>query len=122
MTCDPRTIEVIKKGIEYGELSDGKFDITIGQVTDLWDFHAEEPELPSASKIKAALAAVDYHQDVYKRQEQRPSVRQSWKVDLADSHFAAADQPAVYDSLIIDCRERNSICTKECSISKMNRP
>ena len=62
VTCDPRTIEVIKKGSEYGELSDGKFDITIGQVTDLWDFHAEEPELPSASKIKAALAAVDYHQ------------------------------------------------------------
>ncbi len=29
VTCDPRTIEVIKKGIEYGELSDGKFDITI---------------------------------------------------------------------------------------------
>ncbi|WP_419025085.1 FAD:protein FMN transferase [Emergencia sp.] len=62
VTCDPRTIEVIKKGIEYGELSDGKFDITIGQVTDLWDFHAEEPQLPSASKIKTALEAVDYHQ------------------------------------------------------------
>ena len=62
VTCDPRTIEVIKKGIKYGKLSDGKFDITIGQVTDLWDFHAEEPELPSEAKIKAALAAVDYHQ------------------------------------------------------------
>ena len=53
--------------------------------------------------------------------EQRPSVRQSWKVDLADSHFAAADQPAVYDSLIIDCRERNSICTKRM-LDKQNEP
>lgn len=60
--CDPRTIEVIQKGIEYGELSGGKFDITIGKVTDLWDFHAEEPKVPSDSQVKAALAAVDYHQ------------------------------------------------------------
>lgn len=37
-------IEVIKKGIEYGKLSDGAFDITIGKATDLWNFHdADEP-------------------------------------------------------------------------------
>lgn len=33
------TIEVLRKGIEYGRLSNGAFDITIGKATDLWNFH-----------------------------------------------------------------------------------
>ena len=37
--CDSRTIAVIEKGIQYGELSGGGFDITIGKAEDLWDFH-----------------------------------------------------------------------------------
>ena len=36
--CDPRTVDVIEMGIKYGDLSEGKFDITIGKVTDLWIF------------------------------------------------------------------------------------
>jgi len=60
--CDPRTIEVIKKGIYYGDLSGGKFDITIGKVTDLWNFEAADPAVPAAADIKAALADVDYKQ------------------------------------------------------------
>ena len=61
------TIEVLKKGIEYGELSDGAFDITIGRVTDLWDFRSEEDRdnadagrIPDKSKLEAAVAHVNY--------------------------------------------------------------
>ena len=36
------TIEVLRKGIEYGRLSNGAFDITIGKATDLWNFHDAE--------------------------------------------------------------------------------
>lgn len=61
MTCDPRTIEVIKKGIEYGELSDGKSDITIGQV-QTFGTSMRKSRAAICIKIKAALAAVDYHQ------------------------------------------------------------
>ncbi len=60
--CDPRTIEVIRMGIEDGKLSNGRFDITIGKVTDLWDFHSENPVIPKNEDIKAALSAVDYKQ------------------------------------------------------------
>ena len=31
------TIDLIKQGIYYGDLSDGAFDITIGKLTSLWD-------------------------------------------------------------------------------------
>ncbi len=62
VTCDDFTIELLRMGINYGEVSDGKFDITLGQVTDLWDFHGENPAVPEASTVEEALEAVDYQQ------------------------------------------------------------
>lgn len=59
---DRDTLEVLKKGIYFGELSDGKFDITIGKVTDLWDFHGETPKVPENKNINEALKAVNYKQ------------------------------------------------------------
>ena len=58
--CDPETVEVIRKGLYYSELSGGTFDITIGRVSDLWDFHAEEPEVPSEEVLREAAAPVDW--------------------------------------------------------------
>lgn len=48
---DP-TLEVIKKGIEYGRLSDGMFDITIGAVSELWDFNGENPKFLTGNHWK----------------------------------------------------------------------
>ena len=64
VTCDPKTIEVIKKGIEYGDLSDGLFDITIGKVTDLWNFHTDKPAVPKQEVIDEVLPDVGYKQIV----------------------------------------------------------
>ncbi len=33
--CDPETVEVIRKGLYYSELSEGRFDITIGGIFTL---------------------------------------------------------------------------------------
>lgn len=60
--------EVIRKGIEYGNLSDGAFDITIGKATDLWDFHeaaeadesADSGKVPNADALAEAMRHVDY--------------------------------------------------------------
>lgn len=60
--CDAATVDVIKKGIYYGDLSGGKFDITIGKVSDLWDFHSSNPKIPDEGSIKEALASVSYKQ------------------------------------------------------------
>lgn len=53
-------LTVIKGGIKYGDLSNGAFDITIGTVADLWDYHAEHPKPPEQSKIDEALTHVNY--------------------------------------------------------------
>lgn len=56
------TLRLLKEGIRYSELSGGEFDITIGGVTDLWDFHAdpEDARVPEADAIAEAVRHVDY--------------------------------------------------------------
>ena len=66
------TAEVIEKGIWYGKVSDGLFDITIGKASALWDFHeaedvggdasAAESLLPDEADLADAVKHVDYHQ------------------------------------------------------------
>ena len=61
VVSDP-TVEVIEKGIEYSELSGGDFDITVGGLTEQWDFHAAEgkAKLPDEKALAEAAAHVDY--------------------------------------------------------------
>ena len=54
------TIELLQKGIEYGELTNGKFDITIAPLSELWDFKNNPGKLPSQTAIDEALSHVNY--------------------------------------------------------------
>ncbi len=54
------TVEVIRQGIAMGDLSGGRFDITVGRLTDMWNFTGENPSVPPQEEIDAALPAVDY--------------------------------------------------------------
>lgn len=54
------TLELIKKGIEYGRLSGGAFDITIYPVSRLWDFKSEAPVLPKKEELEKAVSKVGY--------------------------------------------------------------
>lgn len=66
VTVDEETVRVIEKGVEFGDLSGGAFDITIGGVSDLWDFHEEDEEgnktgtLPDEGELAEAVSHVDY--------------------------------------------------------------
>lgn len=60
VTVEPETRELIEQGMEYGDLSEGMFDITIGAVSELWDFHADHPQVPEAARIEEAVKTVDY--------------------------------------------------------------
>ncbi|RKI38679.1 FAD:protein FMN transferase [bacterium D16-51] len=52
--------EILSKGLEYSEKSQGGFDLSIEPVTSLWDFKAEKPEVPVKEEIRKALEYVDY--------------------------------------------------------------
>ena len=63
VVCDEETLRVVELGIEYGDLSGGRFDITVGPVSDLWNFDGSEEEasaLPDDGELSEALAHVDY--------------------------------------------------------------
>ena len=70
VTVSEETIEVIQKGIEYGDKSGGAFDITIGKATDLWGFREAEAgensqsgmvgKVPDADELAATMKHVDY--------------------------------------------------------------
>ncbi|MDE7311542.1 MAG: FAD:protein FMN transferase [Eubacterium sp.] len=74
------TLDLIQKGLAYSRLSQGKFDITIGKLTSLWDFHAQTPKLPDADAVKAAVDTIDYQ-----------------KVMISGNEVTLADQNAALD-------------------------
>lgn len=63
------TAELIERGLSYSALSNGKFDITIGKLTDLWDFHADSPKLPDQGAVADAVASINYRNVVVNGKE-----------------------------------------------------
>lgn len=54
------TIALIQKGLEYCKRSEGRFDITIGKLSSLWNFSENEGFLPNADEIADAVSTIDY--------------------------------------------------------------
>lgn len=54
------TVEVIRMAHEISSMSSGAFDITVGEITGMWDFKSEKPQVPPAADIEAALPHVGY--------------------------------------------------------------
>jgi thiamine biosynthesis lipoprotein len=52
------TADIIRRGIAFGAATAGRFDITIGAVSSLWDFH--EGVIPDAAVLAKAVQHVDY--------------------------------------------------------------
>lgn len=57
---DPDTAEVIKKGIHYGDITHGKFDITIEPISSLWNFGQKDARVPEQSEIDERLPLINY--------------------------------------------------------------
>ncbi len=59
-TLNSDTSYVISKGLDYGNISEGKFDITVKPLCDLWDINGNNPRIPSQEEIDALLPLVNY--------------------------------------------------------------
>lgn len=55
------TYDIIKKSLEYGELSDGNFDITINPIVELWQIGTDFQKIPAHSLIEEALPFIGYN-------------------------------------------------------------
>ena len=61
------TLELINKSLYYSRISDGKFDITIGNLADLWGFsklsqNGGKDNPPDDAIIKETLSNIGYNQ------------------------------------------------------------
>jgi thiamine biosynthesis lipoprotein len=54
------TYYVIKTGKGYGDITHGKFDITVGPLVKLWGINTDHARIPSPEEIKTSLALINY--------------------------------------------------------------
>lgn len=54
------TAELLAIALDICEKSGGALDITIAPASDLWDFKADEPEIPDSGELSSAAKLVDY--------------------------------------------------------------
>ena len=54
------TAFVMKKSLEYSQLSDGHFDITIGPLVELWGIGSDDARVPKDTEISEAIDKIDY--------------------------------------------------------------
>lgn len=62
----PETIELINDALSICKETDGLFDITVGQLTSLWNFSSENPKVPAQADIDKALSTVNYKNIIVK--------------------------------------------------------
>jgi len=55
------TAHVVERGLYYSALSGGLFDITLGALTELWDFSSLAPRVPAREEIDRAVSTAGYH-------------------------------------------------------------
>lgn len=77
----PPVLDIIAKALSVSEQSGGAFDITIGPVSALWDFHAER--LPDPAALRKALPLVNYKDVVLDAAQSTVFLkRKGMKIDL----------------------------------------
>lgn len=54
----PETEEVLRQAKEYTALSEGRFDVTVGPLVDLWDIHDGTGHLPTQEELDAVLPLI----------------------------------------------------------------
>lgn len=54
------TVNILKDAISYGQKSNGAFDVTIGRLSDAWDFKSNTGHIPSQNTLQQAVKTIDY--------------------------------------------------------------
>ena len=69
VSINRETYDLLSRAVYYARLTDGCLDLTIGTVSDLWNFSSENDthKVPSDDKIREALTHVNYQNVVIKQ-------------------------------------------------------
>jgi thiamine biosynthesis lipoprotein len=56
VTVDPELFGILRRAREYGRISDGAFDITVGPLVSAWGFYGGTGRMPSRRALSRAMA------------------------------------------------------------------
>ena len=59
-TCDNELAYVIEQSLQYSDITDGAFDITIGPLMKKWGFFKEQGRIPGKEELESVLESVSY--------------------------------------------------------------
>ena len=59
-TCDNELAYVIEQSLQYSDITDGAFDITIGPLMKKWGFFKEQGRIPDKEELESVLESVSY--------------------------------------------------------------
>ncbi|MCR5686693.1 MAG: FAD:protein FMN transferase [Lachnospiraceae bacterium] len=76
------TLRLIDDSLRYCELTDGLFDITVGALTSLWDFHDPNAAPPHDDKIKEACRNVDYRKVLIDKKNSTVTLPDGFIIDV----------------------------------------
>lgn len=62
LAVSPDVLDVIRRGIYWGNKSQGALDISIGPVSRLWQFDDENPAIPEAQRLAEAARLVNFRE------------------------------------------------------------
>ena len=80
---DSQLFELIKLSKQYARETNGLFDITVAPLVSLWGVTTENPRVPDADEIDAALKLIDYNDILLKEDTLEVMLaREGMKIDL----------------------------------------
>lgn len=94
---DNRTFELIEEAVKISNISQGRFDLTIGVINKLWNIGSEQARKPEAAEIAAALPYIGYERVKLNSKEKTVYIEEGMSLELgAISKGYIADQVKKY--------------------------
>ncbi len=115
---DTSLAKMIAASLMISELTDGCFDITIGRAKELWQFDAEQPEIPDMKSVKKILPFVNYKL-IRLRGNKIKFLKRGVKIDLGaiakgyavDEAMQVLQQHGIRDALVNAGGNLRAICS-----------
>ncbi|GMQ59576.1 FAD:protein FMN transferase [Vallitalea sediminicola] len=76
------TFNIIKKGLYYSKLSEGRFDITIAPLVSLWGIGTEDARVPSEEEINDTLSKINYKNIFLDEENLTLHIKKDTQIDL----------------------------------------
>lgn len=93
---------LVQEGLDYYELSGGRFDITVAPLSDLWDFKSPDAGIPPEADIQNALRKVDSLAIHVEEKTDPPSDQTKWEIRF-DRPDTMIDLGALVKGYAADC-------------------